>query len=414
MREAVETFISTLHDCGLIVSRKAFDAVEKVRTALAAPIPPPDGAGEDKLADLIEDHIDRNPGFDGRSIAQVAVQFLSPPPDGADGLTRENYDSAAVPKQAAFNCRNKATGACLNFCGLSVCAPKQAENPLPAPDGASELIKAFTRLERRLMSYCNHANAGHMPSDGREFARRILLGFQSAYGEAGVTPPVIEPETNAEYMAALSPSPAVAAEPDALRRQRIAALADGDKTKCCSDGCARPNDCYVAAPPVIGADPTTPHQYVPWRMHRGDCLFCGQTENADVHVGVAPPVMGDREAIARLLASFDGNQFEGKLGIVIQEHDKEIYRKRADRILSLHVQPGAGEREALLKYLDIFLHPNPEVNLSGLVCKHGLAIEACAARECSNPMAYETAIRRARDYVSRQAPPSSSETENHG
>jgi hypothetical protein len=77
----------------------------------------------------------------------------------------------------------------------------------------------------------------------------------------------------------------------------------------------------------------------------------------------------------------------------------------------LPVQPGAGEREALLKYLGVFLHPNPTVDLSGLVCRHGLAIEACAARECSNPMAYETAIKRARDYIalSRQPQQSSSE-----
>lgn len=81
---------------------------------------------------------------------------------------------------------------------------------LPLQPSAGErpsLIESFARLQRRLISYCNHANAGHMPSDGREFARRIILGFQSAYEDAGVSPPVIEPETSAEYMAALSPVP---------------------------------------------------------------------------------------------------------------------------------------------------------------------------------------------------------------
>jgi hypothetical protein len=57
------------------------------------------------------------------------------------------------------------------------------------------------------------------------------------------------------------------------------------------------------------------------------------------------------------------------------------------------------ERAALVAYLDVFLDPNPAVQLSGLVCKHGTAIEACPSRECENPMAYETAIRRARDFI---------------
>lgn len=57
------------------------------------------------------------------------------------------------------------------------------------------------------------------------------------------------------------------------------------------------------------------------------------------------------------------------------------------------------ERAALVAYLDVFLEPNPTVQLSGLVCKHGTAIEACPSRECENPMAYETAIRRARDFI---------------
>lgn len=47
--EAVEVFISTLRDNGLVVSRAAFDAVEKVRAALSpAPVPPADGVGEFK------------------------------------------------------------------------------------------------------------------------------------------------------------------------------------------------------------------------------------------------------------------------------------------------------------------------------------------------------------------------------
>lgn len=62
-----------------------------------------------------------------------------------------------------------------------------------------------------------------------------------------------------------------------------------------------------------------------------ECQFCDK----DRPCVCRPPVRGDREAIARLLASFDGNRFEGSVGITIQEHDKEIYRKRADRILSL-------------------------------------------------------------------------------
>lgn len=61
-------------------------------------------------------------------------------------------------------------------------------------------------------------------------------------------------------------------------------------------------------------------------------------------------------------------------------------------------------REGLLEYLDIFLHPNPEVNLGGMVCQHGLAIEACPARECNNPLAYDTAIKRARDYIAALVP----------
>lgn len=51
------------------------------------------------------------------------------------------------------------------------------------------LREAFGRLQTRLEYFCKEANAGRMPSDAREFMRRVQLGFAAAYEEAGQAPP---------------------------------------------------------------------------------------------------------------------------------------------------------------------------------------------------------------------------------
>jgi len=46
------------------------------------------------------------------------------------------------------------------------------------------LEEAIHRTRTRLERYCNEVNAGRMPSDAREFMRRVQLGFDSLMEEA--------------------------------------------------------------------------------------------------------------------------------------------------------------------------------------------------------------------------------------
>lgn len=49
---------------------------------------------------------------------------------------------------------------------------------------AKALEEAIRRTRARLEHYCNEANAGRMPSDAREFMRRVQCGFDSLLEEA--------------------------------------------------------------------------------------------------------------------------------------------------------------------------------------------------------------------------------------
>jgi len=46
------------------------------------------------------------------------------------------------------------------------------------------LHEMIRRTRTRLENYCNEANAGRMPSDAREFMRRVQCGFDSLFQEA--------------------------------------------------------------------------------------------------------------------------------------------------------------------------------------------------------------------------------------
>lgn len=91
-----------------------------------------------------------------------------------------------------------------------------------AGGGQISLLEAFGRLQTRLEWFCNEANAGRMPSDGREFMRRVVLGFASAYEEAGVAPPdrsdapvhpsPVQPATGSTPSPTLDPTALQAAE----------------------------------------------------------------------------------------------------------------------------------------------------------------------------------------------------------
>lgn len=62
------------------------DIAEEIDGAMSAlPVQPDAGEREDELADLIEDHIDKNPGHDGRSIAQLVIRFGQPPQSSREG-----------------------------------------------------------------------------------------------------------------------------------------------------------------------------------------------------------------------------------------------------------------------------------------------------------------------------------------
>lgn len=49
---------------------------------------------------------------------------------------------------------------------------------------AAGLTEAIIRTRRRLETFCNEVNAGHMPSDAREFMRRVQCGFDSLMEDA--------------------------------------------------------------------------------------------------------------------------------------------------------------------------------------------------------------------------------------